>query len=247
MAALHELAQESDEIDRILPPLEAEPGAIFELWRLLASPVYLGTGVPRGLGRSVLVLPGFLGGDDYLLILRGWLQRLGYDARASGITFNWGTTSSLVRGLLSRLERIADETGGRVILVGHSLGGIFARGLLLQRPDLVAHTICLGSPLRGNPRTNTHPIVRHIAHVMLSERESSTNEAYERSMLAPPLPRSGRLTSIYTRRDGVVDWRACIDTDPRAKAIEVDGTHCGLGWNVEVYQALARLLASTGP
>src|SRR2546428_823495 len=84
------------------PPIEGEAFAAFELAELLCDPVYLGFGVPRGRGRSVLVLPGFLGGYDYLIILRGWLQRIGYTPRASGIAFNSGTPAALLGGLLQR-------------------------------------------------------------------------------------------------------------------------------------------------
>ena len=248
MVALSDSVEDHRDAVGALPPFEAEPTAIFELWHLLASPTYLGNGVPHGFGRPVMVLPGFLGGDDYLMLLRGWLRRMGYDARASGITFNWGTTSALMRGLLERVDRVTAESGQRMIVVGHSLGGIFARSILLQRPDAVAHAITLGSPLRGNPRSHTHPFVRGLARAMLSERGGALeNEAFELSMLAPELPENTRLTSIYTRTDGVVEWRSCIDVDPRAAALEVHGTHTGLAWNVEVYRALAALLASTGP
>ena len=248
MVALSDTEEGHRNIVGTLPPFEAEPTAIFELWQLLSSPTYLGNGVPRGFGRPVIVLPGFLGSDEYLLLLRGWLRRMGYDARASGIAFNWGTTSALLQGLLERVDRVADEAGERLVLVGHSLGGIFARALLLQRPNSIAHAITLGSPLRGNPRASTHPIVRSLAQAMLSELGGlRENEAYELAMLAPQLPLNTRLTSIYTRTDGVVQWRSCIDADPRADAIEVHGTHTGLAWNVEVYRVLAELLASTGP
>src|SRR5947209_4937817 len=81
------------------PPLAGEVAAGFELASLLSDPVYYGSGVPRSHGRIVLVLPGFLGSDEYLTILRGWLRRIGYQPRASGIAFNWGTPSSLIRGL----------------------------------------------------------------------------------------------------------------------------------------------------
>ncbi len=135
-----------------MPPLGGEAVAGFELARLIASPVYLGMGVPRGDGRAVLVIPGFLGNDEYLRPLRGWLRRIGYSAHASGIALNVGTLSVLFSNLLQRLEFITSGSPGRAVVIGHSLGGIFARGLAVLRPNLVAHAICLGSPLGSNPR-----------------------------------------------------------------------------------------------
>jgi len=65
--------------------------------------------------------------------------------------------------------------------------------------------------------------------------------------LAFALPADVRLTSLYSRRDAVVNWRACIDTDPQSTSIEVSSTHTGFPWNVQVYHQLGMLLASTGP
>jgi len=227
------------------PPLSGEAAAAFELASLLPSGIYYGAGVPRGAGRAVLVIPGFLGGDEYLRIMRGWLQRIGYDAHASGIIFNWGTPATLIAGLVRRVDQIAARRGGRLIVIGHSLGGIFARALLLQRPDCIAHAICLGSPLQGDPRRAAHPFIGELARVLVHER-GGFEAGLEASVLDPPLPDSVRLTSLYSRDDAVVDWRTCFDRDPNASGIEVHGTHCGLVWNAEVYRQVATLLAMTG-
>lgn len=228
------------------PPLHGEAAAGFELAELLTSGVYLGIGVPRGNGRPVLVVPGFLGTDEYLRPLRGWLQRIGYSPHASGIAFNLGTPSVLIRNLQQRLEYISQASRGRAIVVGHSLGGVFARALAVQRPDLVAHAVCLGSPLVGNPRDHSHPLIARLGHVLLSERGGSeANAAFERSLFEAPLPAGVRLTCIYTRRDAIVRWRACIDAGPRSEAIEVQGTHTGLAWNARVYRILGDVLASS--
>ncbi|HLZ72182.1 MAG TPA: alpha/beta fold hydrolase [Dehalococcoidia bacterium] len=226
------------------PPLGGESAAGLELACLLSSPVYLGVGVPRGDGRTVLVLPGFLGNDEYLRPLRGWLQRVGYEPRASGIVFNFGTPSSLIAQLLRRAEFVAG--GERLTLIGHSLGGIFARAVAVMRPDLVSHVITLGSPLQGNPRAASHPLVASLGNLLLTERGGMrANDALEAALLDVALPQDVRISCFYSQSDAVVDWRACIDRDPRAQGIEVHGTHCGLVWNREVYQKLAILLAST--
>jgi pimeloyl-ACP methyl ester carboxylesterase len=196
----------------------------------------------------VLVLPGFLGNDEYLRPLRGWLSRIGYGPQTSGVAINIGTPSALLGAVLRRAEHVATPGGRRMIVVGHSLGGIFARALALMRPDLVAHAICLGTPLRGDPRAASHPFVAGLGRLLLSEHGGRpANEALEAALLGVALPESVRLTSLYSRTDAVVDWRSCIDLDPRAAAVEVHGTHCGLAWNVEVYRALGPLLASSPP
>lgn len=228
------------------PPIAGEAAAGLELAQLIGSRVYLGIGVPRGNGRTVLVLPGFMGNDDYLLPLRGWLRRTGYDARASGVIVNFGTPTALITHALQRLEHVAADQNGRVIVIGHSLGGVFARTLAVLRPDLVAHAICLGSPLNGNPRAASHPLVARLGEVLLSENGGrGANDALEEALLTGALPSTTQLTSLYSRCDAIVDYRACLLNDPRARAIEVHGTHCGLAWNEEVYKLLGPLLAAT--
>jgi triacylglycerol lipase len=233
-------------LERMRPPIEGEIAATFEFAQLLSSRVYLGIGVPRGNGRTVLVLPGFMGNDDYLLPLRGWLRRIGYDARASGTLLNFGTPTSLLTRALQRAEYVASDNNSRLIVIGHSLGGVLARALAMQRPDLIAHAITLGSPLSGNPRAAANPIVARLSDLLLTEQGGrAATDAIESVLLTGALPPDTQLTSLYSRCDAIVDWRSCILDDPRARAIEVHGTHCGLAWNEEVYKTLGPLLAAS--
>lgn len=219
--------------------LEQRAGA--ELAELLASPVYYGLGVPRGDGRSVLLVPGFMGSDSYLTILAGWLRRIGYRPAQSGIMLNAGSLPRLLRQVEHRAEQLA-ERGERITIIGHSLGGVFARILTVSRPDLIEDAVTLGSPLVGDPREAAHPVVRRMGEIFI--RDTGEEEALAMAQLAAPLPEETRLTSIYSREDAIVNWRSCMDTDPRSECMEVRGTHVGLAWNASVYRRLGRLLAS---
>src|SRR3954453_15334624 len=81
-----------------------------ELARLLVNPVYRGEGVPHGDGGPVLLIPGFLAGDNSLSVMAGWLRRIGHRPRASGIRFNVDCSNRALLGLERRLERAAGET-----------------------------------------------------------------------------------------------------------------------------------------
>jgi triacylglycerol lipase len=223
------------------PPLALEQRAGLELAELLASPVYYGLGVPRGDDRRVLLIPGFMGSDNYLTILGGWLRRIGYRPAQSGIILNAGSLGRLLAQVERRVEALAADQGGRVTIIGHSLGGVFARIAAVTRPDLVEGVIALGSPLVGNPRDAAHPVVRALGDVLIQDRPIAEADALAR--LAAPLPEGVHLTSIYSRDDAVVDWHSCIDRDLRATNIEVRGSHVGLAWNASVYRRLGRLLA----
>jgi hypothetical protein len=50
-----------------------------------------------------------------------------------------------------------------------------------------------------------------------------------------------RLTSIYSKQDGVVLWEGSIV--PEADCVEVTGSHVGLAFNRKAYRAIADALA----
>lgn len=231
------------------PSLLWEQRAGLELVHLLASPVYYGVGVPRGDGAPVLLLPGFLGSDGYLMPLYGWLRRIGYRPFLAGFAVTLGPIRDLLARVVRRVDELARACGRPVTVVGHSLGGILGLSVARLRPDAVVHVVTLGSPLGEEPRRSAHPLVGVLAHFLLTGavtwRALADERALERALLGSPLPPGLRLSCVYSREDAVVDFRDCVHADPRAAAYEVRGTHLGLAWNAEVYRLLGRLLAST--
>ncbi len=115
--------------------------------RLLVHPVLRGRGVPRGNGRPVLLLPGFLAGDYTLAPMALWLRRIGYRPARAGFLTNTGCSQETLERLESRAQALADETGRRVGLIGHSRGAHQSKVLAVRRPDLVSHVIGLGGGL----------------------------------------------------------------------------------------------------
>ena len=226
--------------------LLSEQRAGLELAELVASPVYYGLGVPRGDGAPVLLLPGFLGSDDYLAVMRGWLRRIGYRAYRSGLTVCAGPFPTLVAQVLRRLEEVAATESRPLTLIGHSMGGILSCFVARQRPDLIGHVVTLGSAVCDDPRGASNPWVVALADMLSGggapRPTRGAMQAAEREIFSGPLPDGIDLTCIYTRDDAVVDWRACIADDPRAAAYEVRGTHSGLAWNAQVYRHLASRL-----
>ena len=103
----------------------------------------------RGAGvcDPVLLVPGFMAGDGTLRFMAGALRRQGFRTYRSHIHANVGCTLDVAAQLEGRLESIAQRRGGRVQIVGHSLGGMLARGLAVRRPDLVSGVVTLGSPM----------------------------------------------------------------------------------------------------
>ncbi|HKO72354.1 MAG TPA: alpha/beta hydrolase, partial [Bradyrhizobium sp.] len=139
--------------ERLRPPglgmLLAEARGIFELnASLLLSPLLLRA--PRGDGHPVLALPGFLASDLSMAPMRRYLSELGYDSYGWEMGRNIGGLSRMRAALRDRLAEIHNATRRKVSIVGWSLGGVYARHLALQAPELVRYVITLGSPFAND-------------------------------------------------------------------------------------------------
>lgn len=231
----------------------AYPDYLCQLSSLLCSPVYHGRQVQRGNGHPVLLIPGFLTGDWMMMIMAGWLNRLGYQAYFSGINWNVdcpNLTSELLRW---RLDHIAQETGHPITVIGHSLGGMLARVLSVNFPEQINQAVAIGSPIDGSLRVNpllpfTFRVLQNVrgrrkaTHPNCGSHQCSCIFA---QTIAATLPTERQFTSIFTKQDEVVDWRACID--PSGANHEVSGRHIGLVVNPAVYRILADLLPDPRP
>jgi pimeloyl-ACP methyl ester carboxylesterase len=219
-----------------------DPLAFREMSALLRDPVFRGRGVPRGDGRPVLLVPGFLSGDWSLTVLSNWLERIGYKPHLSGILFNVQDSESLLAGLRHRLVQIESAAGSRVSLVGHSRGGLLAKVLSQRRPQSVEQVITLGAPLADT--TDLALVTRHAVGVVKTANELaygrrlSAEGRFAHDLRLPPVVPT---TSIYTRSDDVVNFRSCLRPD--IPSLSVWGSHNGLLVNPEVYRLLGRLLA----
>lgn len=196
---------------------------------------------PRGDGHPVLVLPGFITTDRSTGVLRRFLTMLGYDAHSWNLGRNLGPKAIGAEGekLIARLDEIHKATGKRVSLVGWSLGGMMARQLSRRRPDLVRQVITLGSPIVGNPKaTNAWRTYRTLTGHDIDHPEAQAQ--IRESELPPPVPS----TAIYSKEDGIVAWKNCVEPEDRwTDNIQVHGSHCGLGVNPVVLMAIADRLA----
>lgn len=114
---------------------------------LHASPVYWGLGVPHGDGSAVIIIPGFLGTDLYLMELHAWLKRIGYRPYFSGIGVNAECPNLLIQRRLNQtIKKALKDTGRKIHLIGHSLGGVIARSgymiaAILGRGERLKHLV----------------------------------------------------------------------------------------------------------
>ncbi|WP_432477331.1 lipase family alpha/beta hydrolase [Nocardioides sp. GXQ0305] len=202
-------------------------------------------------GEPVVLVPGFLAGDASLSLLARSLRRRGHRTYRSLIRANVGCTRTAAAELEARLEAIAQRRGSRVQVVGHSLGGMLARGLAVRRPDLVSGIVTLGSPMLApaahhvSLTCSVDVLVRlsraGVRGLMAAECVAGdcARESFEESRL--PVPDGVGFTAVYSRRDGIVDWRACVD--PLAEPVEVRASHVGMAIDPRVIEQVAAALA----
>src|SRR3989440_4739838 len=130
-----------------LPPLWREGRLGLELAALLRNPVVRGEGIPDAGGQPVMLIPGFLAGDDSLAVMTRWLRRTGHRTRKAGMRSNVNCSEVAVERLEERLEVMVETHGEKVALIGQSRGGNFAKVLAGRRAHLVSGI----GPLRSPP------------------------------------------------------------------------------------------------
>jgi len=223
-----------------------------EILILHATPVYYGVGVPHGDGSGVVIIPGFLGTDLYLMELHAWLRRIGYRPYFSGIGVNAECPNLLIQRRLNQtIDKALAETGRKIHLIGHSLGGVIARSVAGQRPKDVASVVTLAAPIRGTVANRTvlyaaeavrRRILEEHGNGVLPGCYTGRCTCNFLNSLRRKVPESIIETAIYTRRDGIVDWRFCRTENPDVD-VEVPGTHIGMAFNPAAYAVVAARLA----
>jgi pimeloyl-ACP methyl ester carboxylesterase len=215
-----------------------------EVAALEAHPIWHGEGVPEGHGRRVVLAPGFLAGPRSMSRLEPWLRRAGWDTRRAPVGRN-NMPAQVVMALLEDwLAETAGLEGGPVPVIGHSRGGQQARVLAVRRPHDVSMLVTLGAPLRV--LYPPHVLVRAPAvalraraKVRRQPTDHEGNARYEADRTAR-FPEAVPFVSVYSRTDGFLDWRLCLD--PAAEAVEIDCTHFGLTTSIPAFQAIADAL-----
>ena len=191
--------------------------------------------LPAGDGHPVVVFPGLGVGDFSTAPLRRFLNTLGYDAQPWQQGFNLGPRSGVLAACLAQVRQLHADRGEKVSLVGWSLGGIYARELAKEVPDLVRCVITLGSPFAGHPRaTNAWRLFE-----LVSGQSAHDRDVIDTIRTTPSVPTS----SIYSRTDGIVSW-PCSLNPPSALSenIEVAASHMGMAMNpVSLYAVADRL------
>jgi pimeloyl-ACP methyl ester carboxylesterase len=153
----------------------------------------------------------------------------------SGILANTDCPRRVIDRLTSIVLKRRARASEKLIVIGHSLGGIYARELGRRLPACIEQVILLAAPIK-DPHIHSNPYVKMLALLTRHIRETGYGCSGDLATIcgvhgheAPHI----RETLIYSKSDGVVDWASCIEEGPNVRAFEVDSTHCGLPYNLD--------------
>lgn len=178
------------------------------------------------------------------------LRAQGFRTYRSTMHANVGCTQAASYSLERRVEAIAIKRDRKVTIVGHSLGGLLARGIAARRPDLVDGIVALGSPILAPGAV--HSLLAFDLAVVVALRRTglgklmgvdcTTGDCARLSWeeCQQPLEPDIDFTSVFSRRDGVIDWRGCLD--PAAKTVEVRTSHLGMALDPVVFDIVRETL-----
>jgi esterase/lipase len=228
--------------EEITPPglmlrmLEGRAGV--EAGQLMLALPLLRLQARRGRGESVVVLPGFMADDNSTFMLRQFLRSIGYRANPWGLGVNRGRMLDFLAPVAGQVQLLSEKYQQKVSLVGWSRGGILAREVAREHPEWVERVITIGSPVKGGTSVSS------IGAMVKRETGLTSKEMSQLLKLRQLTPIKVPVRAIYSKFDGVVSWKACIDeVSDNVEHFEIHGSHIGMGTNVDVYRLLPKLLA----
>ena len=171
-----------------LPKIHAAP---------LRAPVVV---PPFGRGRPVIVIPGMMSSDRATALLRHSLAKAGFSVEGWGQGMNTGAKVAQIARLEAQLCDLSARTGEKVVLIGWSLGGLFARVLAQRHPERCALVLTLGSPFSGDRRANNAWRV----YEALNDHKVDAPPFAEDPGAKPPV----RTIAVWSKRDGIVAPRS---------------------------------------
>lgn len=178
----------------------------------------------------MLVIPGFVANDRTTMELRRALAEAGYRAFPWNGGFNRGARADTVERLQARIDQISPDKP--LIVVGWSLGGLFARELARAHPDRVRAVITLGTPFSGDARLNN---VWRLYELVAGHKVD--DPPLPRITDKPPVPH----LACWSRRDGIIAIRGARGLPHESdKSVELDCSHMGFAVSRRTARAVVR-------
>tara|TARA_Y100000385_G_C13047922_1_gene618345 strand:- start:369 stop:1121 length:753 start_codon:yes stop_codon:yes gene_type:complete len=191
--------------------------------------------------QPVLVIPGFMGSDTSTLLLRRYLSKKGFQV------FGWELGRNLanlkdIKRIQEKVNELYEFYNKPVILIGWSLGGVYARHITKNNPIKTAQLITLGSPYMGVSEPNR----AHLTFKLVKWGRGFND--HERKWISTlPHPVKVPSTAIYSKLDGIVSWKVCHEANCGLthNNIEVTCGHFGMGTSKDVFIAVDQILKTS--
>lgn len=180
--------------------------------------------------KTILIIPGLLSGDIYTFLLRKFLQKKGYNAIGWGLGINLGRKKTLEQ-LTLKIENLSKKQNNKIILIGWSMGGIFAREVAKSIPNSIEKIILLSAPF-ANLEAPNH--ARNVYDFF------NRNEPIDLPFLAQiPKPAPIPTFALFSKTDGMVPWQVCMEKETDIhKNIEVNSSHFGMAANPNILRKI---------
>jgi pimeloyl-ACP methyl ester carboxylesterase len=194
---------------------------------------------PQGDGHPVIVFPGFMTNDAFTAPLRASIAEKGYKVYGWEGGYNLGLNAESIAHLRAHIKKVYEENGRqKVSLVGHSLGGFYARELAREFPDMVRDVVTLGTPFGAMDDKTATPAHLRALYTQINPDTANIlqDEAnHDRLITPPPVP----TTSIYSKSDETVDWYGCLNpATALTENIRVRASHAGIPFNPAAVKAV---------
>ena len=197
--------------------------------------------VEKGNGETIFVIPGFGTDEKYTYLLRRYLNETGYNALDWGLGRNEGNVEVLLEKLNKLVREKFETEKKKLILIGWSLGGYLAREVARDNQEIIGKVITLGSPIVGGPKYTSLGKFFDTKNLTVDELEIEIDKRYVKPLTIP-------IFTIYSRKDNIVSWEACIDHySPNVTHLEIISTHIGFMANLEAFLNIAKFLKQPNP
>ena len=191
----------------------------------------------QGQAETVLLVHGLARSTGSLRIFAWRARAAGLETADAPYPSRRLRIEEAVAHIARHVERVIAERGGKVHLVGHSLGGLLALKVKRARPDLPIHRVVqLGTPNRGSPLAEAlreRAVFRRFFGPVLTQlaEDQTAGWQHDPDVLAfagvEIPPKLSRRYGLYGPNDGMVSVRSAWGRDAGVRQI-ADTFHGGM-------------------
>ena len=169
-----------------------------------------------------MVIPGLTTGDISTVLLRKTLKARGFEPEGWGMGINTGADPAKLKRLEKRIAALHEKSGKPVLLIGWSLGGLYARVLAQRVPEHLSMVVTVASPFSGDRRANNAWKI----YEALNDHAVDDPPFEERLEDKPPVP----TIAIWSAVDGIVAPECCRGEDCESDyRLRIDVPHFTIG------------------